>query len=241
MWSAHWFSVAYAASNVLINGYIIPMMYVMASNIENGEDIVSQYIWPIAGIYGSFSLSFAMMNSPDFKKGKESAFKIFKMIDNAREGQHDSSVPDGSRDISLEEANGDIEFHGVWFKYPSTFDYVLKNFSFKINSQESIGFVGESGCGKSTVTLLLLRFYEPDKGFITIGGTKITEFSIKSLRGIFGLVQQEPIIFNCSIMENIWYGKPSATSSEIKIAADLANASTFINNFDVIESDNNSK
>ena len=171
----------------------------------------------------------------------ESAVKIFKIIDNAREGQHNSSIPDGSRDITLEEASGNIEFHGVWFKYPSTCDYVIKNFSFKINSQESVGFVGESGCGKSTVTLLLLRFYEPDKGFITIGGTKITEFSIKSLQSLFGLVQQEPIIFNCSVMENIWYGKPHATAQEIRMAAELANANTFISNLDVIENGQSSK
>ena len=241
MWTAHWYSVTYGASNALINGYVIPMLYVMASNIEDGEDIRSQYIWFMAGIYGCFSLSVAMFNAPDFHKGKESAIKIFKMIDNAREGQLNSSIPDGSRDISLEEASGDIEFHGVWFRYPSTYDYVLKNFSFKINSQESVGFVGESGCGKSTVTLLLLRFYEPDKGFITIGGTKITEFSIKSLRSVFGLVQQEPIIFNCSVMENIWYGKPHATAQEIRMAAELANANTFISNLDVIENGQSSK
>ena len=76
--------------------------------------------------------------------------------------------------------------------------------------------------------MLLLRFYEPNKGYITIGGTKITEFSIKSLRSIFGLVQQEPIIFNCSVMENILYGKPHATAQEVKRAAELAKADIFI-------------
>ena len=240
IWNAHWFSIAYAVSNALINGYSIPLLYVLASNIEDGEDIAAQYIWFTAGVYSSLSLSIAMFNAPDFYKGKETATKIFKLIDNSKEGQHDSSIPDGSRVISLEEASGDIEFHGVWFKYPSTFDYVLKNFSFKIRSKESIGIVGKSGWGKSTVALLLLRFYEPDKGFITIGGTKITEFSIKSLRSVFGLVQQEPIIFNCSVMENIWYGKPHATAQEIRMAAELTNISTFINNLDVIENDGSS-
>ena len=179
-------------------------------------------------MFGSLSLSLAMFNSPDYAKGKASALKVFNMIESTQEGKVNSWVPDGSRDISLEEARGDIEFHGVWFKYPSTCDWVLKNFTFKIHSQESIGFVGESGCGKSTVTLLLLRFYEPNKGYITIGGTKITEFSIKSLRSIFGLVQQEPIIFNCSVMENILYGKPHATTQEVKRAAELAKADIFI-------------
>ena len=238
LWQTHWFSVAYAASNALINGYVIPMQYVMASNIEDGNDKRAQFIWLIAGIYGSLSLSLAMFNSPNYNKGKQSANKVFSMIETPQEGNQKSSTPDGSRDISLEEANGDIEFHNIWFKYPSSWDWVLKNFSFKIRGQESVGFVGESGCGKSTVTLLLLRFYEPNKGFITIGGTKITEFSIKSLRETFGLVQQEPIIFNCSIMENILYGKPSATAQEIKRAAKLANASSFIDTLTREEIDN---
>ena len=239
LWQTHWFSVIYAASNAIIMGYVIPMIYVMSSNIEDGDDIRAQFIAMNAGILGSFSLSLAMFNAPDYGKGKTSSLKVFRMIESPQEGSPTSTTPNGSKNITSDEANGDIEFHNVWFKYPSSADWVLKNFSFKINGQESVGFVGESGCGKSTVTLLLLRFYEPNKGFVTIGGTRITEFTIKSLRSVFGLVQQEPIIFNCSIMENIWYGAPHATAQEIKKAAELANADNFIDSLTSNENPDN--
>ena len=131
LWQTHWFSVAYAASNALIMGYFIPMTYVMASNIENGDDILAQFICAISGLLGSFTLSLASFNAPDFTKGKTSANKVFDMIESYQEGNPKSSAPDGSRDISSEEAKGDIEFHGVWFKYPSSRDYVLKKLHFQ--------------------------------------------------------------------------------------------------------------
>ena len=204
------------------------MIYVMASNIENGSNIWDQYIALIAGIIGSMTLSVAMFNSPDFEKGQESASKIFGVIDRPHEGKQNWSISEGSREITLKEAQGEIEFRDVWFRYPSSQNWILKNFNLKINKQESIGLIGESGWGKSTTTLLLLRFYDPNHGSITISGINITEFTIKSLRSVFGLVQQEPIIFNWSIMDNICYGKPNATAQEIKKAAELANASNFI-------------
>ena len=121
----------------------------------------------------------------------------------------------------------------MWFKYPlENNKWVLKNFNLKIKAGEWVELIGESGCGKSTTIQLLLRFYDPQDGLITIGGIDITTFSIKSLRSMFGLVQQEPILFNISIMENIIYGKWDATSEEIKFAAEMAHADHFISALD---------
>ena len=127
-------------------------------------------------------------------------------------------------------SEGDIEFHNVWFKYShaQSDTWILKNFSLKIKAGESLGIKGESGSGKSTLIQLLLRFYDPQRGRITINGVPITDYCIKSLRSSFGLVQQEPMIFNTSIMNNIAYGKQHASAQEIENAARTANALQFV-------------
>lgn len=91
-----------------------------------------------------------------------------------------------------------------------------------------MALVGESGCGKSTLVSLLMRFYDPDFGKITIDGVDIKEYHISSLRKLMGLVMQEPTLFNYSIVENILYGKMTASNSDLKDAAEVANAMEFI-------------
>ena len=95
---------------------------------------------------------------------------------------------------------GEIEFQGVWFRYPTRRDHwVLRGLNLKIQAQETVGLVGESGSGKSTITQLIYRFYDPQFGNILIDGIDIKQYNIHSLRLCFGLVQQEPLLFNYSI------------------------------------------
>lgn len=173
-----------------------------------------------------------MVNTPDFGRSFKSARKIIRIDQCVKEGAETSPIQDGSDQMEESTASGDIEFHGVWFRYPTADDemWVLRDFNLKIKAGESIGLVGESGCGKSTLTALLYRFYEPQIGFITIGGKPINSFTLKSLRERFGFVQQEPLLFNTSIMENIIYGKREATAPQILDAAKISNCSDFIAN-----------
>lgn len=103
----------------------------------------------------------------------------------------------------------------------------------KINAKDRIAIVGQSGQGKSTFVSLVLRFYDPDFGQILIDGVDIKNYSIKSLRKAMGHVMQEPLLFNYTIRENILYGNPTASNEEIRKAAQIANASNFIESNDL--------
>ncbi|WP_339047278.1 ABC transporter ATP-binding protein [Candidatus Mesenet endosymbiont of Phosphuga atrata] len=121
-----------------------------------------------------------------------------------------------------------IAFSNVTFCYSSKQQPALSNISFTINKGETVALVGPSGSGKSTILKLLLRFYDPNEGNITIDGTDIRSLTMESLRSLFGLVPQDHTIFSCSIMENILYGNPDATYEEVRQAAVSAYALEFI-------------
>jgi ABC-type multidrug transport system fused ATPase/permease subunit len=140
--------------------------------------------------------------------------------------------------INSEHANndlnlkGDIEFKNVHFAYPSRKDKpVLTGLSLTIPAGERVAIVGSSGAGKSTLASLILRFYEPDAGEITFDNKNANSFELTSLRSQMALVPQEVLLFGGSIRENIAYGKPSASETEIMVAAQKANALEFIQSF----------
>jgi len=117
----------------------------------------------------------------------------------------------------------------VWFRYPSRpTDWVLKGLNLKIHSNESVAVVGESGAGKSTLVGLILRFYDVNHGEVLIDGVNIKDYNLTELRERMGLVMQEPTLFNYTVLDNILYGKSTATNSEIREAVQIANAAEFI-------------
>ena len=137
-------------------------------------------------------------------------------------------VKEPKKSIHLENMRGEIEFSNVCFSYPQGKKDALKNFNFKIKSGESVALVGSSGAGKTTVVKLLLRFYDIDQGKITIDGINIKNFSKTYLRSQIGVVPQEPILFNETILFNIVYGFPQASKDEIERAMTIANLTGFI-------------
>lgn len=114
------------------------------------------------------------------------------------------------------------------FKYESRNEYVFKNMNIRINMGEKAAFVGASGCGKSTIIQLLQRFYYPESGNITINGVDIKDFDIHYLRSQFGVVSQEPVLFNGSFKENIVYNMDGVSESALESVAMRANALSFI-------------
>lgn len=132
--------------------------------------------------------------------------------------------------IELKSAKGDIRFEDVSFHYEEHTEMVLSGLNLHVHPGEYIALVGTSGVGKSTLCSLIPRFYEVSGGRITIDGTDIRSFTLKSLRNSIGIVQQDVYLFTGSVMDNIRYGRPNATEAEIVAAAQNANAHEFIMN-----------
>lgn len=128
--------------------------------------------------------------------------------------------------------NGDLVFDNVAFAYPSRPETtVLNNLNFTIKKGTQLAVVGPSGAGKSTIVGLLLRFYNPQNGIITIGGKDIQQWSLHDFRSQIGVVMQDVALFGGTIYDNIAYGKPNASENEVIDAAKKAFAHDFISAF----------
>jgi ATP-binding cassette, subfamily B, bacterial len=144
------------------------------------------------------------------------------------EKSEDKAPPLGAGGASA----GAISFQNVAFEYPSRPDMpVLKDVSFEVKSGEKIALVGHSGAGKSTIVQLLMRYYNISGGNIWVNGKNINTYDLTDLRRNIGIVPQEVMLFGGTIFENIAYGNPQASESEVIEAARKANASEFIESF----------
>ncbi len=139
---------------------------------------------------------------------------------------------DTTRDTNDLKLSGIVEFSDVHFSYETRADVaVLKGLSFMANNGEQVAIVGPSGSGKSTISSLLLRFYAPTSGVITIDGKDLQSYDLSAIRNQMAIVPQEVQLFSGSVMENIAYGKTNATNDEVIEAARKANAMEFIERF----------
>uniref|UniRef100_A0A914PVK6 ABC-type xenobiotic transporter n=1 Tax=Panagrolaimus davidi TaxID=227884 RepID=A0A914PVK6_9BILA len=155
---------------------------------------------------------------------KVAAHEIFSIIDS--ESRLKSSLKSGKK---LEKINGNIKFRNIHFAYPSRPTVnVLNGITFDIKAGQKIALVGSSGCGKSTIFQLLMKFYNPSNGFITLDDIPITCLNTTWLRESFGVVPQEPVIFDGTIEENLRLGR-DISFKDIKESCRIANALEFIN------------
>ncbi|KAF2019791.1 P-loop containing nucleoside triphosphate hydrolase protein [Aaosphaeria arxii CBS 175.79] len=160
----------------------------------------------------------------EMMKGVGAASRLFELQD-----RNPTISP--TKGEPVRSARGPIEFKNVTFSYPTRPKVtIFKDLNFKINQGINVAIVAPSGAGKSTVASLLLRFYIPTEGTITIDGRDITKLNAKQLRRKIGFVGQEPVLFSGTIAENIAYGVPQATRAEIVAAARKANCQ-FISDF----------
>ncbi len=155
------------------------------------------------------------------QRAAASAQRIFEVLDEHPE------IVDSAGAGDLGEVRGHVRFDHVRFGYAEGPD-VLEDLSFEVEPGERIALVGATGSGKSTIARLLLRFYDPRSGSISIDGHDLSSVTLASLRAHVGVVTDEPFLFSASIAENIAYGRPGASRDEVVAAAKAANADHFI-------------
>lgn len=154
------------------------------------------------------------------KKGNAAAERVLEIIET------ENSLKDKPNAIVKESFNRKIEFKNISFKYLD--EYVLKDFSLKIEKGQTVALVGKSGSGKSTLANVITRFYDVNKGSILIDDVDIKDIRKSSLRGLLGFVTQDSILFNDTVNNNVKLGKEDATNTEILEACSIANAHEFI-------------
>lgn len=137
-------------------------------------------------------------------------------------------VKDPKKAIFLKKIKGEINFKDINFAYPKNKNQAVKNINLIIRPGQSVAFVGHSGVGKTTLTKLLLRFYDPTSGNILLDGVNIKKLKKSHLRSFMGVVPQEPIMFNKSIKYNIAYGIDDINEESVRAAAKMANLDDFI-------------
>lgn len=157
-----------------------------------------------------------------FTKAAASASRINEILD------IEPSVKNGEYSGEGEGSTA-VKFDNVSFSYNKNGENALENISFTAEKGETIGIIGGTGSGKSTLVNLIPRFYDCTDGTIEIDGVKIADYDTKSLRGRIGTVPQKAVLFSGTIAENMRWGKPDATEEEIRSALDIAQASEFVN------------
>jgi ATP-binding cassette subfamily B protein len=154
-----------------------------------------------------------------------SALAVFERIFDYLDMTPEEYDPPGS--IELPGVNGDIRFDNVVFSYDGS-RTILNDISFHVRPGQVAAFVGPSGAGKTTITALVPRFYDPQGGSVLVDGHDIRRVKLDSLRRHIGIVTQETYLFHDTVANNLRYGKPDATDLEIEAAARAANIADFI-------------
>jgi subfamily B ATP-binding cassette protein MsbA len=173
--------------------------------------VFSQLLRPIQ------SVSNALAN---MAKAKVSMDRIHEVL------EQDEQIVDNPTSKNITTLREEISFNDVVFSYQK--EPVLSHISFSVKKGQTVAIVGESGSGKSTLLDLIPRFYDPNSGFIAIDGENIQDISLDSLRSMIGIVAQDSLLFNGSVLENIAFGDPLPDRQRAEAAAANANALDFI-------------
>lgn len=174
--------------------------------------LTQRLLWPLTRLGQTLDL---------YQRAMASTQRVLNLLDTPL------TIHPGTQPLALNKIRGEIKFINVTFAYHKNFT-VLKNLSLEIGAGQTIGIVGSTGSGKSTLIKLILRLYELDHGKITLDGHNIQDICLPDLRQAIGLVSQDVYLFHGTVSENIAYGTPGATIQEIIEAAKIAEAHEFI-------------
>ncbi len=169
-------------------------------------------------------LAVLAQSSAAFQNSLSGFDRVLDLLEEPREME--TSQPTVS--LRKEDFTGRISFEHASFGYPNTDELALEDFSLELEPGETIALVGPSGAGKTTLCNLVARFYDPTDGRILLDGRDLREINVESYRRLIGIVEQDVFLFDGSVADNIGYGNRDATDDDIRRAAEIANASEFI-------------
>lgn len=198
------------------------MMLMSAYEVHKGTQTIGDFVFINALLMQlSIPLNFIGSIYREVRQGLTDIEAMFDLLDVPQE------ITDAPNAKELVVDKGAIEFNQVEFSY-DTNRQILKGITFKVPAGKTVAIVGPSGAGKSTISRLLFRFYDVQQGAITIDGQDIRTVTQKSLRKAIGMVPQDTVLFNDTIAYNIRYGRPDATDTQVKQAAEMAQINHFI-------------
>uniref|UniRef100_A0A674DBD8 ATP-binding cassette, sub-family B (MDR/TAP), member 4 n=1 Tax=Salmo trutta TaxID=8032 RepID=A0A674DBD8_SALTR len=224
---AHVYGITFSFSQAMIYFAYAGCFRFGAWLIEEGIMTFENVFLVISAVlYGAMAVGEANSFTPNYAKAKISASHLMFLIN--REPAIDNCSQEGE---TPDHFDGNVRFQGVRFNYPSRPDLaVLQGLDLKVQKGQTLALVGSSGCGKSTTIQLLERFYDPLQGTVMLDNSDAKKLNIHWLRAQMGIVSQEPVLFDCSLAENIAYGDNTrkVTMEEIQSAAKAANIHSFI-------------
>ncbi|MCE4048459.1 ABC transporter ATP-binding protein [Bacillus sp. Au-Bac7] len=204
------------ASIVLLisyGGYLVIENKLQPGELVAFYSLLGYIMWPI------MNLGFVVNQ---FSQAKASGERLLEIL------EKDFIIEDKQDAKYAQKLVGEVEFRNVSLKYATKEGFALQDISFYAQPGKTIGLIGGTGSGKTSITQLLTRFYEATEGVVLVDGHHVEEYEIESLRGNIGLVSQESFLFSSSIKSNIAYGKPESTMEEIIHASKRAQAHDFI-------------
>ena len=172
--------------------------------------ITQRLLWPLTRLGQTFDL---------YQRAMASTTRVLDLVDT------EIGIVEGHEELN--NVQGNIQFNNIKFTYPER-ESVLDDISFNIKAGETVGLVGSTGSGKTTITRLLMRFHDPLSGDLEIDGINIKDLKLNSLRSSISLVSQNTTLFPGTVRENIAYGNPDSNEEQIRYAAGIAEASFFI-------------
>ena len=205
-------SILLVALILFVGGYISSSSHITIGAIYLSVVLVQRFLNPLVQLGNNFAQLVASLAAVD---------RIADVLE-AKPAVHDDNNAS-----PLDISDSSITFDNVFFSYNKN-EPVLKHVSFNINTGEKVALVGHTGAGKSTITSLIMRFYDPDNGTIFIGKQALKTITLKSLHENISLVPQEPYLYAETVLENIRYGRPNATDKEIYDLCKLLGVDQFI-------------
>ena len=172
--------------------------------------ITQRLLWPLTRLGETFDL---------YQRAMASTTRVLDLLDT------EVGIVEG--DVKLKDVSGELEFRDVEFSYPDR-EEVLQGLNLLVPAGRTVGLVGSTGSGKTTLIRLLMRFHDPQSGIVSLDGHQVCDLTLNSLRGSISLVSQNTTLFPGSVLENIRYGNPEAPLDSVEEAARIAEATEFI-------------